>query len=57
MDSIELRDGSLLTGDLVSISGMDVEIRVGGIIQHLDRNKIKRGCSSNATHRRPASRL
>jgi len=42
MDSIELRDGSLLNGDLVSISGMDVEIRVGGSIQHLDRNKIKR---------------
>ena len=41
-DSIELRDGSLLTGDLVSVSGMDVEIRVGGSIQHLDRNKIKR---------------
>jgi len=41
-DSIELRDGSLLTGDLVSISGMDVEIRVGGSIQHIDRNKIKR---------------
>ncbi len=41
-DSIELRDGSLLNGDLVSISGMDVEIRVGGIIQHIDRNKIKR---------------
>jgi hypothetical protein len=41
-DSIELRDGSLLNGDLVSISGMDVEIRVGGSIQHLDRNKIKR---------------
>jgi len=42
LDSIELRDGSLLTGDLLSISGMDVEIRVGGSIQHLDRNKIKR---------------
>ena len=42
LDSIELRDGSLLTGDLVSISGMDVEIRIGGSIQHLDRNKIKR---------------
>ena len=41
-DSIELRDGSVLTGDLVSISGMDVEIRVGGVIQHIDRNKIKR---------------
>jgi hypothetical protein len=41
-DSIELRDGSLLNGDLVSISGMDVEIRVGGNIQHIDRNKVKR---------------
>jgi hypothetical protein len=30
-----------MNGDLVSISGMDVEIRVGGVIQHLDRNKIK----------------
>ena len=41
-DSIELRDGSVLNGDLVSVSGMDVEIRVGGTIQHLDRNKVKR---------------
>lgn len=41
-DSIELRDGSVLNGDLVSISGMDVEIRVGGNIQHVDRNKVKR---------------
>lgn len=41
-DSIELRDGSVLNGDLVSISGMDVEIRVGGNLQHIDRNNIKR---------------
>jgi hypothetical protein len=41
-DSIELRDGTVLSGDLVSISGMDVEIRVGGAIQHIDRNQIKR---------------
>ena len=41
-DSIELRDGSVLNGDLVSISGMDVEMRVGGVLQHIDRNKIKR---------------
>jgi hypothetical protein len=40
-DSIELRDGSVMNGDLVSVSGMDVEIRVGGSIQHVDRNKIK----------------
>ena len=41
-DSVELRDGSVLNGDLVSISGMDVEVRTGGAIQHIDRNKIKR---------------
>jgi hypothetical protein len=41
-DSIELSDGSVLNGDLVSVSGMDVEIRVGGAIQHIDRNMIKR---------------
>jgi hypothetical protein len=41
-DSIELRDGTVLYADLVSISGMDVEIRVGGSIEHMDRNKIKR---------------
>ncbi|MGA8085710.1 MAG: PEGA domain-containing protein [Terracidiphilus sp.] len=41
-DSIELRDGSVLNGDLVSVSGMDVEIRVGGNLQHIDRNRIKR---------------
>jgi len=41
-DSIEMRDGSVLNGDLVSIEGMDVEIRVGGVLQHIDRNKIRR---------------
>lgn len=41
-DSIELRDGTVLTGDLVSISGMDIEVRVGGALQHFDRNKVKR---------------
>jgi PEGA domain len=41
-DSIELRDGSVLNGDLVSVSGMDIEIRVGGSLQHVDRNKVKR---------------
>ena len=42
LDTIELRDGSVLTGDLISISGMDVEVRVGGSIQHIDRNQIRR---------------
>jgi PEGA domain len=41
-DSIELRDGTVLAGDLISISGMDVMIRVGGSVQRVDRNKIKR---------------
>jgi len=41
-DTIEPRDGTVLNGDLISVNGMDVAIRVGGIIQHLDRNKIKR---------------
>ena len=41
-DTVELRDGSVLSGDLVSVSGMDVEVRIGGAIQHIDRNKVKR---------------
>jgi hypothetical protein len=41
-DTIELLDGTVLNGELVSISGMDAEIRVDGAIQHIDRNKIKR---------------
>ncbi len=41
-DTIELRDGSVLNGDLVSVSGMDIQVRVGGAIQHIDRNKVKR---------------
>jgi len=41
-DAIELRDGSVLSGDLVSISGMQVQVRVGGNTQRFDRNQIKR---------------
>ncbi len=41
-DSVELRDGTILNGDLDSITGMDVQVRVGGTIQHIDRNKVKR---------------
>jgi hypothetical protein len=41
-DTIELRDGSVLSGDLISISGMEVQIRVGGTTQTYDRNQIKR---------------
>jgi hypothetical protein len=41
-DTIELRDGSVLSGDVVSVSGMDVVIKVGGRDQHVDRNQVKR---------------
>ena len=41
-DTIELRDGSVLTGDLVSVSGMQVEVRIGGNAQSFDRNQVKR---------------
>jgi PEGA domain-containing protein len=41
-DTIELRDGSVLTGDLVSVSGMEVVIKVGGSEQRLNRNQVKR---------------
>jgi PEGA domain len=51
-DTIELRDGSVLTGDLVSVSGMQVEIRIGGNAQTFDRNQVKRIL---LTERAPAS--
>ncbi len=41
-DTIELRDGTVLSGDLVSVSGMQITVRVGGEPQTLDRNKVKR---------------
>jgi len=41
-DTIELRDGSVLSGDLVSVVGMQVQVRVGGNTQTFDRNQVKR---------------
>jgi hypothetical protein len=41
-DTVELRDGSVLSGDVVSVSGMDVVIHIGGSDQKLDRNQVKR---------------
>ena len=41
-DTVELRDGSVLSCDLVSVSGMEIRVRIGGTIQTLDRNKVKR---------------
>jgi len=41
-DALELRDGSVLTGDVQSMSATEVIIRAGGIVQHLSRNQVKR---------------
>jgi PEGA domain len=41
-DTIELRDGTILSGDLLSIDATEVTIRVGGSPQHFDRNQVKR---------------
>lgn len=41
-DTVELRDGSVLTGDVESLSATDLEIRIGGNIQKLNRNSVKR---------------
>ena len=41
-DTIELRDGTVLTGDVVSMLGMEIVVRAGGREQRLDRNQVKR---------------
>jgi len=41
-DTVELRDGSVLEGDLVSINGVQIEVRIGGSTQNFDRNQVKR---------------
>jgi hypothetical protein len=41
-DTVELRDGSVLVCDVESMSATEVVVRVGGALQHMDRNKIKR---------------
>lgn len=41
-DTVELRDGSVISGDVESVSASDVVVRIGGTIQHLDRNTVKR---------------
>jgi hypothetical protein len=41
-DTIELRDGSVLSGDLISINGMQVQVRIGGNTHAFDRNQVKR---------------
>jgi PEGA domain-containing protein len=41
-DTVELRDGTVLVCDVDSMSGSDVVMHVGGAVQRIERNKIKR---------------
>ena len=41
-DTVELRDGSVLNGDLESVSATEIVIRIGGALQHFNRNQVKR---------------
>ena len=42
LDTIELRDGTVITGDLLTVTETEVIIRAGGASQHIDRVKVKR---------------
>lgn len=50
LDTVELRDGSVISGDLLSVTGLEVQVRIGGEIKTYDRNQIKR---VSFTHRDP----
>ena len=41
-DTIELRDGSVLSGDVESVSATEVLVRIGGNVQRFNRNQVKR---------------
>jgi PEGA domain len=41
-DTVELRDGTVITGDLLSMDASEVTVRVAGAAQHFDRNQVKR---------------
>jgi hypothetical protein len=41
-DTVELRDGSVLNGDLESVSTTEIVMRIGGSLQHFGRNQVKR---------------
>jgi hypothetical protein len=41
-DTIELRDGSVLNGDLESVSATEVTVKIGGRLQTFNRNQVKR---------------
>jgi len=41
-DTVELRDGSVLSGDVESVTADEVLIRIGGSVQRFKRNQVKR---------------
>ena len=41
-DTIELRDGSVLVGDVESMSAVEIVVRIAGNLQRIARNKVKR---------------
>jgi PEGA domain len=41
-DSIELRDGTVLNGDVETLDGTQAAVRIGGVVQAVPRNKIKK---------------
>lgn len=41
-DTIELRDGSVINGDLQSVDATQVIVMVGGNAQKFDRNQVKK---------------
>ncbi|MDR3763387.1 MAG: PEGA domain-containing protein [Acidobacteriota bacterium] len=41
-DTIELRDGTTLNGDLEVVDATSVQVRIGGRIQTFERNQVKR---------------
>jgi hypothetical protein len=41
-DTVELRDGTVLNGDLESVSATEVVVRMGGKDQQYDRNLVKK---------------
>jgi hypothetical protein len=41
-DTIELRDGTVLSGDVQTVTATTVDVSLGGQIQSFDRNRVKR---------------
>lgn len=41
-DTIELRDGTIVSGDLLSMTATDLTVKIGGAAQTIERNQVKR---------------